>query len=79
MDMIYDIKRGEDVSADALDPIISFALADGAEAVVLGCTELCVITSSSWSKADTGCVVQNLDLINTLEVLAEESISFFKD
>ena len=77
MDMIYNIKRGEAVSADALDPIISQARTDGAEAVVLGCTELCVITSNTWNKADSRNVIQNLDIINTLEVLAEASISFF--
>jgi len=79
MDIIYDIKRGEAVSADVLDPIISHARTDGAEAVVLGCTELCVITSNTWNKADTRCVIQKLDLINTLEVLAEASISFLRD
>ena len=78
MDIIYSIKRGEAVSADSLDPIITQALADGAEAVVLGCTELCVITSNTWNKADTHCVIQNLDIINILEVLAEASVSFFK-
>jgi aspartate racemase len=79
MEMIYDIKRGEAVSADALIPIISQARIDGAEAVVLGCTELCVIASNKWNKADTHSVIQNLDMINTLEVLAEASLSFFKD
>jgi len=78
MDMIYDIKRGEDVSAAALDPIITQASTDGAEAVVLGCTELCVITSNTWNRAETSCVIHNLDIINTLEVLAEASIAFFK-
>jgi len=78
MDMIYDIKRGEAVSTDALDPIISQTRTDGAEAVVLGCTELCVLTSSTLSKVDERYVTSNLDIINTLEVLAEASISFFK-
>jgi len=44
MDMIYDIKRGEDVSPEALYGIASRACnGGGVDAVVLGCTELCVV------------------------------------
>jgi len=69
MDMIYEIKRGEAVSPDALSAIISKARDDGAETVVLGCTELCVIADSAKIYCDS---------INTLQVLAEASIAFCK-
>jgi len=87
MDIIYDIKRGEVVPEEIFNPIITEAQESGAEAVVLGCTELCVITDNardnargnSWHKTDTGCTSRNLSLISILDVLAEASISFFKD
>jgi len=69
MNIIYDVKRGEDVSVDVLDLIIQKLRDGGAEAVVLGCTELCVITGSA---------KHNPVIINTLEVLAEAAISFYE-
>jgi len=65
MSLIYDIKRGAAASelSDALETIISAALkTTGAEAVVLGCTELCIS-----AKETPG-------VINTLEVLARASL-----
>jgi len=79
MDIIYDIKRGDDVSPEALESIITEALTGGAEAVVLGCTELCVITNKAWERNAVRSVVQNSAVINILEVLAEASLSFFRD
>jgi len=78
MDIIYDIKRGAVVSADILDPIIAEAFAAGADAVVLGCTELCVFTGDSRDKTIRHSSIQNSAVINIIEVLAEASISFFK-
>ena len=79
MDIIYEIKRGEAVSADILGSIITEALTNGAEAVVLGCTELCVITGNARDKTAMRNITGSLSVINTLEVLAEASISFFRD
>jgi len=79
MDIIYDIKRGEAVSTDILGSIIADAQANGAEAVVLGCTELCVIADKTWDKASVGNTAPNLSVISILDVLAEASISFFRD
>jgi len=59
MTMIYDIKRGAAVTAEALSDMASDLRGSGAQAIVLGCTELCVIAN--------GCP----EYINTLEVLAE--------
>jgi len=79
MEIIYDIKRGETVSADILDQIIAEARTGGAEAVVLGCTELCVITSKTRDIDPAGDIRKKPGIINTLEVLAEASIAFFRD
>jgi len=79
MDIIYDIKRGEVISAGILGPIIAEAFTGGAEAVVLGCTELCVNTDILWDKSAEYNAALNATVINILEVLAEASVSFFKD
>jgi aspartate racemase len=62
MALIYDIKRGVPVAAEVMDDMTRRLCASGAEAVVLGCTELCVIANS------------NPNHINTLEVLAETAL-----
>jgi len=62
MDLIYDIKCGVPFPNDTLDAITERAQNDGAEAVVLGCTELCL--------SDNG----NTRVINTLDVLAEATL-----
>jgi len=59
MELIYCIKRGIDVSADALDSITAEMLGNGIDAVVLGCTELCITANEM-----TGTV-------NILNILAE--------
>jgi aspartate racemase len=63
MEMIYDIKRGEAVSAEILSDIVSKVYDDGVDAVILGCTELCVLDKAGVA-------------INILQVLAEASIAF---
>jgi len=80
MDLIYDIKRGEAGASGALGGILSKVCDYGVEAVVLGCTELCVL-----QQLDRGTVHPAQDrgtvhpaLINILEVLAEASIDFCK-
>jgi aspartate racemase len=83
MDLIYDIKRGEAVSPEILDSIVLKACDDGVDAVVLGCTELCVrgtvpirttgsLSSCGKTEEPSPC------LVNILEVLAEASIVFCK-
>jgi len=62
MDLIYDIKRGARFKPDVLDAIIKDALETGAEAVVLGCTELCVVARESPV------------VINTLDILAASAL-----
>jgi len=66
MKIIYDVKRGVDVSPDTIDVITAKSLETGADAVILGCTELCVIAS------------ENPSAINILEVLAKASIDACK-
>jgi len=66
MAMIYDIKCGAVISPmvlKTLDSISSDALKNGADADILGCTELCIIANASSHK-----------LINTLDVLAESAL-----
>ena len=63
MRIIYDVKRGADVSPDIMDAIIAKSLEAGADAVILGCTELCVVAGDA------------PDRINILEVLARASIT----
>jgi len=62
MTMIYNIKRGVAVAPEELNAIIRGLRAKGSDAVVLGCTELCIISDGS------------PDVINTLEVLAAASL-----
>jgi len=66
MALIYNIKRGSAVLSDVydtLDKIVNEALKTGAEAVVLGCTELCITADSP------------PHTINTLDVLAKASLA----
>ena len=79
MEIIYDIKRGEVVSPDILDSIIAGARKNGAEAVVLGCTELCIFACNTLDRTVTGRTAKSSGIIDMLEVLAEASIRFFKD
>jgi len=58
MGLIYDIKTGASTTSVALDAIVEHALESGAQAVVLGCTELCVVAGGSPK------------VVNTLDVLA---------
>ena len=62
MTMIYDIKRGVAVAPEELHTIAGKLRAKGSDAVVLGCTELCIIAEGS------------PDVINALEVLAAASL-----
>jgi len=64
MAIIYDIKRGVTLSSCVLDPLIEKALKTGAEAAVLGCTELCLLGS------------KRNDTIDTLEILAKSAVRF---
>ena len=66
MDMIYDIKLGIAAESEKLDSIVYELLRNGVDAVVLGCTELCITTK------------RTSNAINTLEVLANASLSFCK-
>jgi len=63
MTIIYEVKRGISVSPEKLGNIAAKSLKNGAEAVVLGCTEFCVIANGSPG------------IVNTLEILAEAAIS----
>ena len=67
MAIIYDIKRGAAVTAEALSDMADNLRGSGAQALVLGCTELCVIANGS------------PDYINTLEVLADAALKESKD
>ena len=62
MTMIYEIKRGIAVLPETLERITEESLKNRAEAVILGCTELCITAK------------ENPTIINTLEVLAGASI-----
>jgi len=67
MSLIYDIKRGVTTQSDInklLNNAVEQALENGADAVVLGCTELCISTSKT------------PNVINTLEVLSHAALSF---
>jgi len=66
MSMIYDIKRGAAASelSGVLESVITKVQKNGAEAVILGCTELCICE----------CENKTPGAINTLEVLAKASI-----
>jgi aspartate racemase len=77
MEIIYDIKRGEAVSPEALYSIAAKACGDDIDAVILGCTELCVLTDGT-KKTDepSPCLPSTPVLINILDVLAEASIAF---
>ena len=67
MEIIYSIKKGEVVLPEKLETLIAGALSNGADAVVLGCTEFCVIAKESPG------------LVNTLEVLAGAAIEKCKE
>ena len=58
MTLIYDVKRGAAVASEMLTDMVAGLRGNGADAVVLGCTELCVVAAES------------PDVINTLDVLA---------
>jgi len=62
MTMIYNIKRGVTVAPEELNTIVYELRDKGSDAVVLGCTELCIIAEGSPV------------VINTLEVLAAASL-----
>jgi len=62
MTMIYNIKRGMAVAPEELNAFVGDLRAKGSDAVVLGCTELCIIADGS------------PDVINTLKVLAAASL-----
>ena len=62
MEVIYDVKRGRNVGEGALDAIIEGLLGNGAQSVVLGCTELCLLAK------------QSPNCINTMEVLVRASL-----
>jgi len=66
MTMIYNIKRGVSVAPEELNAFIRGLRAKGSDAVILGCTELCIISDGS------------PDVINTLEVLAAASLGAVK-
>ena len=74
MKIIYDIKRGEEVPLEYLESITAKPLSDGAEAVVLGCTELCILADTTGDKVTTTNSIKNSGMINTIEVLAEAAI-----
>jgi len=63
MTIIYDVKRGVEVFPEKLERIVEKTQNNGAEAVILGCTEFCVIAK------------ENPNMINTLELLAKASIT----
>jgi aspartate racemase len=66
MSMIYDIKRGSEHTAgttpELLDSIAAELRSAGAQAVILGCTDLCVIACS------------HPETINCLDILAKASL-----
>jgi len=66
MEIIYDIKCGSEISPEVLEPITKQALEDSTEAVVLGCTELCIHAK------------EHPKVINTLDVLAEAALNNFR-
>ncbi|MDR2590829.1 MAG: amino acid racemase [Oscillospiraceae bacterium] len=63
MSLIYDIKLGVDIMPCALTPMIAELDDNGVDAIILGCTELCVIGN------------ENPDLINTLDILARACVN----
>ena len=63
MTVIYNVKLGSAEGHEVLDSIITKSLKTRAEAVILGCTELCSIARES------------PDVINTLEILAKASLT----
>jgi aspartate racemase len=62
MTIIYSIKRGAILQAETLDTIADELRRNGAETIVLGCTELCIGK------------IENPGYINTLDVLAEAAL-----
>ena len=63
MTLIYDIKRGAEVRPGALEMIIKNVQKAGAQTIILGCTELCVIANES------------PDTVNILTVLAKSALN----
>jgi len=63
MKIIYDIKRGATATPGAIEAISEQSLTDGVQAVVLGCTELCIHAK------------QSQNVINILDVLANAAIA----
>ena len=62
MNIIYDIKRGQSIKAEALDGIVAQLQQKGAQTTLLGCTELSLIKKIS------------SDHIDALEILAHASL-----
>ena len=62
MTLIYEIKRGTDVSRESLESIITEMLSNDIDAVILGCTELCVVAHESTR------------VVNILDVLAKAAL-----
>jgi len=63
MEIIYDIKKGTHVPPDLLNMIAENILKQESQAVILGCTELCIIAD------------KNPEMINILDVLAQASLN----
>jgi len=67
MTLIYNIKCGTEASGISLDEIVARVLQNGTDAVILGCTELCIAS------------VQNENTIDVLDVLAESVLRMVHD
>jgi len=65
MTLIYDIKRGAEITVNAYTSIINEALKTGADTVVLGCTELCIFAEEK---------MKIPGVISTLEILAASAL-----
>jgi len=53
MGVIYDVKRGLHVPPEVIGAIIDGLRSNGAQSVVLGCTELCLLTKDRYDTVDT--------------------------
>jgi aspartate racemase len=76
MELIYDqVKSGEAIRWDSVRHIIEAMQADGAEKIILGCTELCVMKKECRISGDSELygILEN-DCIDVLEVLAKHAI-----
>ena len=68
MSMIYDgVKAGVPVERDRFDAAVAHLRAQGAQAVVLGCTELSIL------RTDLG--VDSVDVIDSLDALAARTVT----